>query len=239
MKAWLQLGAVTVVAGLLLAAKSRAGTSDVYRLQTLINGVTQWTDIGAPWYDRNNPGAPRAIAVQLSEVKLINLGLGQPLTNAVPPNKRLGLVTQCASNDMRIIVYDSTTQSNLVTIGNMRAVSVIESLKNRHYTRNVISELTFTFTSSNPTNELAGGMFFAAGSILSDSNQCFISYHANIMGAFGSSLFFTNLIATNIVDITITNAITNTYLVVSNFAVNVSSTTLTAGGTKLGTLIEP
>jgi len=233
MKAWLKFGAVTLVAGLLLAAKSNAGTSDVFRLQTTIKGVTQW-DLN------HNPGIPRIQAVEIRDVDLINLGRGRPLTTTVPANEHLALVTQCGNTDMRIIVYDKAAQSNLVTIGNLQTVSVIESLKNRRYTRNVISELTFNFASTNPTNELAGGMFFAAGSILADTNgQCVISYHANILGALGSSFFFTNSIVTNVVDLTVTNTVTNTYMVVSNFTVNVSSAALTAGGNKLGTLIEP
>ena len=231
MKSLVQLGAVTLVAGLLLAARSEAGTSEVFRLQTAIKGVTQW-DL------KNDPGVPRAAAVQLRDVDLINLGRGRPLTDKVPSHEHLALVTQCASNDMRIIVYDDSTQSNLVTIGNLQAVSVVESLKNKRYTRNIISELTFNFASA-ASNGLAGGMFFASGNVIADTNQCLISYHANIMGALGSSLFFTNMIVTNIADITVTNTITNTYLVVSNLAVNVSSSTLTAGGKTLGPLIEP
>ena len=232
MKAWLQLGVMAVVTAGLLATKSAAGTSDVYRIQTLIHGVSQW-DLNS------NPGTPRAQASQLRDVDLINLGLGRALTNIVHDNERLALVTQCANNNMRIIVYDKTTQSNLVTIGYLKAVSVIESLRGKRYTRNVISELILNFTNANPSNELTGGIFFAAGSILSDSNQCLVSYHANLIGALGSSFFFTNAVVTNVVDITVTNTITNTYYAVSNFTVNVSSTVLTAGGKKLGTLIEP
>jgi len=232
MKVWLQLGVMTLVASGLLATQSIAGTSDVYRIQTLIHGASQW-DLN------NNPGTPRAQASQLRDVDLINLGRGRSLTNIVPANEHLALVTQCADNDMRMIVYDKNTQSNLVTLGYLRAISVIESLRGKRYTRNVISELTLNFANANPTNELTGGIFFAAGSLLSDSNQCFISYHANLIGALGASFFFTNSVVTNVVDITVTNTITNTYYTVSNFTVNVSSTVLTAGGNKLGTLIEP
>ena len=107
---------------------------------------------------------------------------------------------------MRIIVYDGTT--NLGTLGNLKTVSVVESLRGRRYTRNVISEVMFNFMQ---TNELPDGKFFVAGSILSDSNRCFISYHANIRG----------------------------YLTLSNSMMNVANTALSAGGTTLGTLIEP
>ena len=232
MKAWFKFGVVILAAGLLLTAKSGAGTSDVFRLQTTIKGVTQW--------DLNqNPGTPRAHAVQIRDVDLINLGLGQPLNTAVPATEHLALVTQCASNDMRIIVYDTSTSNNLATIGSLQTVNVIENLRGNRYTRNIISALTFNFANSNASNELTGGIFFAAGSIISDTNQCLISYHANIMGTLGSSFFFTNTVVTNIVDITVTNTITNTYYAVSNFTVNVSSTALSAGGKKLGTLIEP
>ena len=98
MKVWFQLGAVMLVAGILLAASSQAGTSDVYRLQTTIKGVTQW-DL------HNDPGIPRAQAVQIRDVDLINLGLGRPLATPVPANEKLGLVTQvttptCASSCM-------------------------------------------------------------------------------------------------------------------------------------------
>ena len=240
MKAWLYLGAGVFAAGFLLAApSSQAGTSDVYRLQTVIRGVTQW-DLN------NNPCTPRAANVQIRDVDLINLGLGQPLTNPVPANEHLALVTQCASDDMRIIVYDGT--NNLVTIGRLQRISKVDNLPGKLNTRNVIAELTFTnltnavtFATANGSvsNCLAGGTFLVAGSILSDSEHCLISYHANILGEFAGSFFFTNTIVTNIVDITVTNTITNTYYSVSNFTVNVASTVLTAGGKKLGTLIEP
>ena len=223
---------MALVASGLLATSTTAGTSDVYRIQTVIHGATQW-DLNS------NPGTPRAQASQLRTVDLINLGRGRSLTNLVPPNEHLALVTQCANNDMRIIVYDKNTHSNLATLGNLQTVSVIESLRGKRYTRNVSSELTLNFAKSNASNELTGGIFFAGGSILSDSNRCLISYHANLIGALGSSFFFTNAVVTNVVDITVTNTITNTYYAVSNFTVNVSSTVLTAGGKKLGTLIEP
>ena len=231
MKAWLRIGLGILAAGLLSVGPVDAGTSDVYRLQTLIKGVTQWDY-------QDDPGAPRAQTVKITDQQLINLGRGRPMITVVPEHERLALVTQCANNNMRIIVYNDETHSNLVTLGNLQAVSVVESLKGKRFTRNVISELEFTFAGST-SNGLAGGLFFAAGSIIADTNQCLISYQANIMGALGSSLFFTNMIVTNIVDITVTNTITNTYMVVSNFTVNVANTTLTAGGKKLGTLIEP
>ena len=160
MKVWLQMGAGAVLAGLLLASGSQAGTSDVYRLQTVIRGVTQW-DLN------NNPGTPRAATVQIRDVDLINLGLGQPLTNHVPANAHLALVTQCASDDMRIIVYDGTR--NLMTIGKLQTVSVVENLPGKPQTRNVIATLTFTnltnavtFATANGSvsNCLAGGEIF-------------------------------------------------------------------------------
>ena len=194
MKSWLQWGVGAVLAGWLLAAQSTAGTSDVFRLQTLIKGT------------KNNPGAP-ATVIQLTDAQLISLA-GQPLNNSI----YLALVTQCANNDLRIIVYDQATQRNLLTIGNLQTVSVVENLRGTRYTRNVISELTFTAT--NGAAELfTGGICYAAGSILSDSNQCFRSYRANIIGALVSSGFLTNI--------------------------NIASTTLTASGKQLGILIEP
>ena len=194
MKSWLQWGVGAVLAGWLLAAQSTAGTSDVFRLQTLIKGT------------KNNPGAP-ATVIQFTDAQLISLA-GQPLNNSI----YLALVTQCANNDLRIIVYDQATQRNLLTIGNLQTVSVVENLRGTRYTRNVISELTFTAT--NGAAELfTGGICYAAGSILSDSNQCFRSYRANIIGALVSSGFLTNI--------------------------NIASTTLTASGKQLGILIEP
>ena len=199
MKSWFQWGVGAVLAGWLLAAQSTAGTSDVFRLQTLIKGT------------KNNPGAP-ATTLTITDTQLINLSLGLPVNNSAPADVRLGLVTHCASNDLRIIVYNQATQSNLVTIGNLQTVSVVESLRGTRYTRNVISELTLTVT--NGTAELfTGGICYAAGSILSDSNQCFRSYRANIIGALVSSGFLTNI--------------------------NIASTTLTASGKQLGILIEP
>ena len=199
MKSWLQWGVGAVLAGWLLAAQSPAATSDVFRLQTLIKGT------------KNNPGAP-ATTLTITETQLSNLSLGLPVDNPAPANVRLGLVTRCANNDLRIIVYNQATQSNLVTIGNLQTVSVVENRRGTRYTRNVISELTFTVPTG-AAELFTGGICYAAGSILSDSNQCFLSYHANIIGALVSSGFLTNI--------------------------NVASTTLTASGKQLGILIEP
>ena len=243
MKVWLRIGLVGLAAGLLPVGSARAGTSDVFQLQTVIHGVPQW--------DKNNdPGVPLIWPVEIRDVDLINLGLGRPLTTAVPNNEKLGLVTQCVSNDMRIIVYDTAAQSNLVTLGDLQAVSVVEGLRGHRLTRNVVAELTFRFAGTPTTGltsssladllgHLVTGSFIATGTAVSDTNSCLLHYSTQIAGALGTSFFFTNSIVTNIVDLTVTNTITNTYAVVSNFTVNVSSTTLTAGGKKLGTLIEP
>lgn len=227
MKSWLRGVCVAAGLGLVLAGGLEAGTSDVFELNTSISGVTQWSVLTNPVIQK----------VVIKQEDLINLGLGQPLGSVVLPNQQLALVTTCSSNDMRIIVYDTLTSSNLATIGQMQAVSVISQIKRRQRTQNVISEVTMNFAQT-ATNGLAGGILFASGNITLTTNDCLKHYSGKLTGALGASFFFTNIVYENVIDLTVTNLTTNTYFVVSNFPVNVSNSMLSSGK-KLGTLVEP
>ncbi|MGD0650305.1 MAG: hypothetical protein ABSA97_04055 [Verrucomicrobiia bacterium] len=230
MKSWLRMVVVVLGVGLVVAVESGGGTSDVFQLHTLIQGVVEFGGLAS-----NSVIRP----VQIRDVDLINLGLGSPLGTPVPPNERLALVNECPSNDMRIIIYDTSTSSNLMTIGYMQTLSAIEGLRRKTLTRNVISDLTFVFA-QNVSNGLAGGSFFVNGNLTTTaSNGCMTKFSGQIIGALGTSFFFTNNIVTNIVDLMVTNTVTNTYYVISNFTVNVANTSMTTQGKKLGTLIEP
>jgi hypothetical protein len=230
MKLWLRMVVVVLGVGLVVAVESGGGTSDVFQLHTFIQGVISYGGFSTN---------PVIHPVQIRDVDLINLGLGSPLSNSVPPNERLAIVNECYSNDMRIIIYDMSTESNLATIGYMQTLSAIEGLRRNTLTRNVISQLTFVFTES-ASNGLAGGSFFVNGNLTATaSNGCMTKFSGQIIGALGTSFFFTNNIVTNIVDLTVTNVVTNTYYVISNFTVNVPITSMATHGEKLGTLIEP
>jgi hypothetical protein len=227
MKSWQRICGLVAVVGCVLAIESGAGTSDVFVANVLLNGVTQW-------YALTNPIIQE---VQLNVPDLINLGLGQPLTAVIPHNQQLGLVKACGSNDMRLIVYDTDTSSNLATIGNMPNISTIYQVRRRQHTQNMISELTLNFAPS-VTNGLAGGVMFVNGLMNVDTNDCLTHYNGKITGVLGASFYFTNIVYVDVVDLTVTNLTTNSFFVVSNFPVNVSSS-LISTGRKLGTLIEP
>jgi hypothetical protein len=231
MKRWLRAAllvvGVPVVCG--PGTPSHGGTSDVYHLQTNIRGVIEFGGLTT-----NSAIHP----VEIREVDLINLGLGMPLTTPVPKNERLALASQCQSSDLRIIIYDTSTSSNLQTIGYLNTFSVIEGQRNNRITRNVVAELTYIF-SQNVSNGLAGGRFFVSGEISAYTNECLRSFRGQMTGALGTSFFFTNNIVTNIVDVTVTNLVTNTFYIVQNFTVNVANSKLSTQGKKLGILIEP
>jgi len=230
MKSWLRTAVAALGAGLVVAVESGGGTSDVFQLRTAIQGVISYGGFSTN---------PVIHPVQIQEVDLINLGLGSPLGTPVPPNEQLALVNECGSNDMRIIIYDTSTASNLETIGYMQTLSDIDGVRGNTLTRNLISDLTFVFV-QNVSNGLAGGSFFVNGYLTATaSNGCMRKFSGLCIGALGTSFFFTNSFVTNIVDLTVTNVVTNTYYVISNFTVNVPLTPMTTHGSKLGTLIEP
>ncbi len=208
--------------------KTYGGTSEVIEVSTTINGTTQWASF-------TNAAIAKVI---IKEVDLINLGIGNSLETPVPKNLKLALAAECPGDDMRLIVWDTDTGSNLATIADMPAVSVIRGVKHKAHSRDIVSQMNFHFAST-ATNGLFGGFAFAQGTIQDTTNSCVKSYKADIIGALGASFFFTNTVVTNVLDVTVTNITTNVTFVVSNFTVNVSNTSITTQGKSLGTLIEP
>ncbi len=229
MKAWMRMAAAMAAVGIASATvQTYGGTSEVLEVATTINGTTQWANF-----------TNDAIAkVQITSDDLINLGLGNDLATPVPKNLKLAIAAQCPGDDMRIIVWDTDTDSNLATVADMQATSVIRGVKKHQHSRDIVSQMTFHFTPTQ-TNGLSGGYAFAQGVIQDTTNSCVKSYRADLIGALGASFFFTNVVITNVLDVTVTNITTNTTFVVSNFTVNVSNTSIATKGKSLGTLIEP
>ena len=131
---------------------------------------------------------------------------------------------------MRIIIYDTSRASNLVTIGEMQPFSVNRRVAQEDSDPQCGFGLDACLFAER--EQWACGRFFFCQRQLTAiaSNGCMTKFSGLMIGALGASFFFTNTIVTNIVDLTVTNMVTNISYVISNFTVNVPRTSLAAGG---------
>src|SRR2546426_9964137 len=114
MKSRMLMGALYLGIELWLVGVAMAETSDVFRLKALIKGVIQ--------FGITNKNS--ILKIQIDRADLINLALGRDLGTKVPPNEELTLATDC-SIDMKMIVFDTTTSSNLATIAQLDRVDEV------------------------------------------------------------------------------------------------------------------
>lgn len=95
----------------LAAGTVHASTNDVFRARLLLRGAYQ---------DTNAVTLAPVIAPALLDTRhIINLALGRPLTNAVPSHEVLALMRDTDDHDRSLIVFDTNTQSNLVTVADI------------------------------------------------------------------------------------------------------------------------
>ena len=247
------MGVVCLGLGLWLVGIALAGTSDVFRVKTLIQGKIENT-----------------LAIQKVKITrddLINLARDRNLGTAVPTNEVLALASQCDTNDdMKIIVFDTLTSSNLATIGQLDTVSEIFALNRKER----IVQFTVPGTGG-ISNALTGGTLLMDATFDITTNNCVAKWSGTILGVLNTLVSGTNsipIIGTNIVCCTtsITNGMTNTVCCTTNIMngmtnivggttntmqigstnvfepinieVLIPKTTFTTQGKKIGTLIE-
>lgn len=236
MKSWL-----LIVIGLQIGIGfARAGTSDVYQTTALFQGVIQ----------TGTAVLPAISKVQVNTADLINFALGRPLRTPVDRADVLAIASDCANDQLRVIVYNTDSGENRVTIGNVTTILSLEGFQKRKYTRNLIGNLSILPTGDG-TNGLTGGDLRLSATSAATTNGCLTSLKGNLLGTLGTvfPLVITNYPCTNFISCSLTNAefcITNCVpdgtFVVSNTVVTydiaVSRATLQTEGKRLGVLIE-
>jgi hypothetical protein len=178
------------------ASFSLAGTSDVFRLQTTINGVIQ----------RGTSSNGIINKVIITSDDLVNLALARRLGTAVPQNEILALINDCATNNMRLVVFDTAGASNLITIGIFSNLTTAAYTR-RHY-EETITQVTVADISEGHTNGITGGSFYYHGKIAINTNHCPTSFGGQLTGLLGTAFPFiaTNIFSTNfIISCTLSN----------------------------------
>jgi len=186
------MGMLCVGIGLRLVGVALAGTSDVFRVKSLIKGVIQYG------VTNNNS----ILKIQIDQDNLINLALGNDMAAKVPKNEELALATDCTV-DMKIIVYDTTTSSNLATIAQLVVVDEVSEPGQRDR----ISQF-FVPGAGNSTNGLTGGTLLMYNTLDLNNSDCVKKWTGTMLGVLGTVVPGTNLtlsFTTNIVDTTCTN----------------------------------
>jgi hypothetical protein len=181
---------------------SRGDTSDVFRLKTTLRGVVQSGPISNSVIEK----------VKINDEDLVNLAQGRALGTPVPGNEVLAFANHCLVN-LRLIVYDTTTSRNLVTIGQFADLSTAFSSKKRY--EETIHALAINDTTlGNPgaSNGITGGSFYYHGKINIDTNFCPTKFDGQFTGVLRTAFPFiaTNIFCTNYVDsITLSKCTTN------------------------------
>jgi hypothetical protein len=196
---WRGMWAVVLTTGILPVA-TRAGTSDVFRLQTTLRGVIQLGTI--------SNGVTSKVIVTTDD--LINLAQRRPLGTPVPKTEWLALTSDCPANNQRLIVFDAASASNLVTVGTLSNLTAAAFTRRRDM--QTMTQITIADTSDG-TNGITGGSFYYRGRLTITTNNCPVSFGGQIMGFLGTTfpLVITNLNCTNFVTCTppATNCVTN------------------------------
>jgi len=239
MKSWLAV--ISVVVGFQLGATSgRAGVSDVYKASFTLQGVVQSGTTNDPVISK----------VQVITADLINLGLGRALGTPINQNEILALASDCASNELRMIIYDLNSGGNLATIGSVHPVLEVRGFKKRKLTRDITGDLQILPTSGGVSG-LAGGSLAINLTITGTTNDCLSKASGSMLGVFGVTFpySYTSATCTNFISCSLTNVdfcVTNCVLdggseiimTASNYNVAVTRATLQTKGKKLGTLID-
>ena len=185
------MGAVCLGLSLWLVGIALAGTSDVFRVKALIQGKIEFfTTINK---------------VRISSDDLINLARGRDLRTVVPPNEVLAFTGVCNTNDMKIIVFDTATASNLATIGRLDVVNEVSGLDKK--------EMIVQFTvpgAGGVSNGLTGGTLLMDANLTIDRSNCVTRWSGTMLGVLNTLVPATNFIpilTTNIADIFTTNII--------------------------------
>lgn len=119
-------------------------------------------------------GVPRIGTVRVGNRELINLALGQPLTNAVPTNRVLAILTRCDGPYLELVVYDKTASNVVVSVAEPVEPSAVRAL-----TRAVFA-IPLEVKS---VGSLEGGLLMASGMATLATNGCVVRLNAKLTGA--------------------------------------------------------
>jgi len=200
MKSLWRIALGLVVIGVVVAPATMAGiTSEVFRVTTTLQGVIQ-----------NGPVSNSVIEkVKIESEDLVNLAQGRTLGTPVPKNEILAFANDCLVN-LRLIVYDTDTSRNLVTIGQAVDLSTAFSSKKKY------EETIHSFSINNTTpggagsNGIVGGSFYYHGKINIDKDFCPTKFGGQFIGVLRTAFPFiaTNVFCTNFIDsCTLTNCV--------------------------------
>src|SRR5205814_2174981 len=121
----------------------------------------------------------------------------------VPANEVLALTSVCATDDMKLIVFDTSTMSNLVTIGRLDVVDKAGEFGSEE----LIAHVTVPGTGGE-SNALTGGTLLINAKIIRDRTNCITKWTGTMLGVLGTlvpATNFTSIPMTNIVDVMTTN----------------------------------
>jgi hypothetical protein len=190
----------------------RAGTSDVFRVQTTLTGTIQRGPL-------SNSVVSKVI---ISADDLVNLAQRRVLGTPVPKNEILALTSDCSTNDpqpSRLIIFDTAGKSNLLTIGTLSNLTTAAYTRRRYV--EAMTKITVDDTSDG-TNGITGGSFYYHAKIVVPTNGCPTGFSGQWTGFLGTTfpLTVTNFPCTNFfVNVTETNCVPVTNLVFDVMAV--------------------
>lgn len=154
------LGAAVAIAmgvSILCGTDADASTYDVLKVKITLVGVTQ---------DDEN-GVPVISNVKVSTRKIINFARGRNPSSPVPANEVLAVAVECASVEMKLIVYDLNTSSNLVTIAKWEAGGIAMAGRNGEF----VGLSGFSSTGGGAFR-IDGGYLSVAGTFAVNSQGC-------------------------------------------------------------------
>jgi hypothetical protein len=251
---WRSTLGLVIVVGLGLAPAASWGiTSEVFRVDTTLQGVIQSGPVSNSIIEK----------VKIRSEDLVNLAQGRTLGTAVPKNEILAFANDCLVN-LRMIVYDTDTASNLVTIGQAINLSTAFSSRKRYEETIHSFSINDTTPGGGGSNGIVGGSFYYHGKININTNFCPTKFGGQFTGVLRTAFPFiaTNIFCTNFVDsCTVTNCVltnclpdcvtncttncvshsdcwTNIFPAVELIPVIIPRSPISTGK-KIGTLVEP
>ena len=210
-------------------------TSDVLRASVFVQGVIQFETFS------NQMIHP----VQIVSADLVNLALGRELSTALQSNEVLAFGSSPSTNNAKVFVYDSSTASNLATIGRINPLLQAAQSGTSHRETEVIAQLDVPGAGT-ISNGLTGGNLMLDGRSVLDTNGSVMKFNAKLVGILDTVFVatITNFSVTNSISFKsnkiITNSVvvTNVFIGVTNIPVVIRTATVNTGSKKIGTLIE-
>jgi hypothetical protein len=107
MKLWIRFGSVVSAAALIISVFHSASAANVFEIKASLKGRVETED---------SPGKAKLTSQPIQNAALINAARGRFPTASVPANEVLAAAIDCNSGIGALIVWDTSLQSNLVTV---------------------------------------------------------------------------------------------------------------------------